>query len=81
MLKQLFCGHAEIRVLLEAVIEEVFHDGRGALGDRRAVILHNAKERGHRVEEVEGRLALEEFNDSRSHGPRLIREREERKPW
>ena len=69
MPQQLLCSNAEIAVLLEAVIQEVFDDGGCPLGDRRAVILYNAVERWHRLEEMVRWASLEEFDHCAAHTP------------
>ncbi len=48
MLQQHFARGAQVAVLLEAVVEEVLHDGRRAFRDRRAVVLHIPEQGGHR---------------------------------
>jgi hypothetical protein len=67
--EQLLGGDAQVDVLLEAVVQKVLDDGRRALGDRRAVILHDAEERGHGVEGVVRWVALEQLDDHAADAP------------
>ena len=51
------------------MVEEVLHDRRRAFGYRWAVILDDAEQRGHGVEEVVRGLALEQLYDRAPDAP------------
>ena len=69
MPQELLGGYPQVAVFLEAVVKEVLDDGRSAVWDWRAVVLHYPEERGHRVQEVVWRLAFEELYDCTAYAP------------
>jgi hypothetical protein len=72
VLEKLLCRYTQVAVFLEAVVEEVFDNGRGAFGDGRAVVLDDAKEGGHGIKVVVWRVAFEKLDYDTPYAPTIL---------
>lgn len=71
MLEKFLGGDSKIAILLEAVIQEVLYNRRSTIRYWRAIILNNAKQGGHGIEEVVRRFSLEKLDDGASYTPKI----------
>lgn len=73
MPQELLGRDAEVVVFLEAMVEEVFDDGRCAFRNGRTVVLDDAVEGWHWFEKVIGGPTFEQFNNGTANAPRLTK--------